>query len=139
MVKRPDRHDDGMYHIKGHRYPELIGSRTQVMNGNAYKTAGYLVKEDLMMNKHGRIVSRKKHNTAKKEKRLVKAGFLTKKGHFGFIKKGTRRRRHRSRKMRGGADGDMDDMDDMSMGMNNMDDESSSDEEEMETPICPRT
>ena len=114
-------------------FEQTTGTRAQVWHGTAKKTSGGLTKNALMMNKHGRIVSRKKHNTAKKEKRLVKAGFLTKKGHFGFIKKGTKRRRHRSRKMRGGADGDMDDMDDMSMGMNNMDDESSSDEEEMET------
>ena len=115
-------------------FEQTTGTRAQVWHGTAKKTSGGLTKTALMMNKHGRIVSRKKHNTAKKEKRLVKAGFLTKKGQFGFIKKGTRKhRRHRSRKMRGGADGDMDDMDDMSMGMNNMDDESSSDEEEMET------
>ena len=49
-----------------------------------------------MKNKHGRIVSRKKYSKAKKENRLVKAGFHTKKGHFGSIKKG-------SRKMRGGT------------------------------------
>jgi hypothetical protein len=108
-------------------FEQTTGTRAQVWHGTAKKTSGGLTKTALMMNKHGRIVSRKKHNTAKKEKRLVKAGFLTKKGQFGFIKKGTRRRRHRSRKMRGGADDDMDDMD-----MSNMDDESSSDEE-MET------
>ena len=108
-------------------FEQTTGTRAQVWHGTAKKTSGGLTKTALMMNKHGRIVSRKKHNTAKKEKRLVKAGFLTKKGHFGFIKKGTKRRRHRSRKMRGGADGDMDDMSNM-----NMDDESSSDEE-MET------
>jgi len=102
---------------------QTTGTRAQVWHGTAKKTSGGLTKTALMMNKHGRIVSRKKHNTAKKEKRLVKAGFLTKKGHFGFIKKGTKRRR--SRKMRGGADDDMDSMADM-------DDESSSDEE-MET------
>ena len=105
-------------------FEQTTGTRAQVWHGTAKKTSGGLTKSALMMNKHGRIVSRKKHNTAKKEKRLVKAGFLTKKGQFGFIKKGTRRRRHRSRKMRGGADDDMD--------MSNMDDESSSDEE-MET------
>jgi hypothetical protein len=106
-------------------FEQTTGTRAQVWHGTAKKTSGGLTKTALMMNKHGRIVSRKKHNTAKKEKRLVKAGFLTKKGQFGFIKKGTRR--HRSRKMRGGADGD----DDMDMDMD-MDDESSSDEE-MET------
>ena len=78
-----------------------IGTRAQVWHGTAKKTSGGLSKAALMMNKHGRIVSRKKHNTAKREKRLVKAGFLTKKGQFGCIKKG---RRGRSRKMRGGAE-----------------------------------
>jgi hypothetical protein len=50
-----------------------------------------------MKNKGGHIVSKSKHISAKKNNRLVKAGFLTKKGHFGFIKKGKK-----SRKMRGG-------------------------------------
>ena len=87
-------------------FEQTTGTRAQVWHGTAKKTSGGLTKSALMMNKHGRIVSRKKHNTAKKEKRLVKAGFLTKKGHFGFIKKGTRR--HRSRKMRGGDGEDID-------------------------------
>jgi hypothetical protein len=108
-------------------FEQTTGTRAQVWHGTAKKTSGGLTKSALMMNKHGRIVSRRKHNTAKKEKRLVKAGFLTKKGHFGFIKKGSRRHRHRSRKMRGGADDDMDGMDGMD-SMGNMDDESSSDE-----------
>ena len=98
-------------------FEQTTGTRAQVWHGTAKKTSGGLTKTALMMNKHGRIVSRKKHNTAKKEKRLVKAGFLTKKGHFGFIKKGTRRHRSRKgRKMRGG----------------DMDEDSDSDEE-MET------
>jgi len=81
-----------------------IGTRAQVWHGTAKKTSGGLTKSALMMNKHGRIVSRKKHETAKREKRLVKAGFLTKKGHFGFIKKGTKGHKGRkgSRKMKGG-------------------------------------
>jgi hypothetical protein len=88
-------------------FEQTTGTRAQVWHGTAKKTSGGLTKSALMMNKHGRIVSRKKHNTAKREKRLVKAGFLTKKGQFGFIKNGTargRHRRHRSRKMRGGDD-----------------------------------
>ena len=87
-------------------FEQTTGTRAQVWHGTAKKTSGGLTKSALMMNKHGRIVSRKKHNTAKKEKRLVKAGFFTKKGHFGFIKKGSKR--HRSRKMRGGDGDDMD-------------------------------
>lgn len=69
-------------------HEQTIGSRAQVWHGTAKKTSGGLTKTHLMMNKHGRIVSRKMHNTAKKENRLVKAGFLTKKGHFGFITNG---------------------------------------------------
>lgn len=69
-------------------YDRLIGTRAQVMHGTAYKTSGGLTKKDLIMNKHGRIVSKTKHNTAKRENRLVKAGYTTKKGHFGFVKKG---------------------------------------------------
>jgi hypothetical protein len=91
------------YLIMSHE--QTIGSRAQVWHGTAKKTSGGLTKSALMMNKHGRIVSKRKHMTAKKEKRLVKAGFLTKKGHFGFVKHGhssRRRGRKASRKMRGG-------------------------------------
>jgi hypothetical protein len=84
-------------------FEQTIGTRAQVWHGTAKKTNGGLTKSHLLMNKHGRIVSKKKHHSAKKEKRLVKAGFLTKKGHFGFIKKG-------SKKQRGGTG--------MSTGMN---------------------
>ena len=43
------------------------GSRRQVFNGTADKTPGGLTKEDLIKNKHGRIVSAKKHNTMRKK------------------------------------------------------------------------
>lgn len=66
-MKRPVRHEDGHYHLDGKKFKELFGSRQQVHNGTAYKTPGGLVKKDLMMNKWGRIVSAKKHATAKKE------------------------------------------------------------------------
>ena len=81
---------------------KTFGSRAEVFHGNAKKTSGGLTKSALMMNKHGRIVSKRKHNSAKKEKRLVKAGFLTKKGHFGFITKGHKRHKG-SKKMKGGV------------------------------------
>lgn len=90
---------DGKYHVHGKTYEMLIGSRAQVGHGTAYKTPGGLVKSDLFKNKHDRYVSLKKHNTAKKEKRLEKAGFFTRKGHFGAVKKeGTKKRRHSKRK-----------------------------------------
>ena len=64
------------------------GSRAQVMHGTADKTPGGLTKGDLKYNKAGRIVSRKKSMKAKKENRLVKLGFKTRKGKFGLVKKG---------------------------------------------------
>ena len=80
------------------------GSRAQVMNENADETSGGLRKKDLMYNKNGRIVSRKASQRAKRENRLVKAGFVTQKGKFGTIKvepksspKAGRRSRSRSR------------------------------------------
>jgi hypothetical protein len=94
MVKKHMKSADGKYHIHGHKYELLEGSRAQVWHGTAHQTPGGLSKSDLLMNKHGRIVSKKKHATAKKEKRLVKAGFLTKKGSFGYVKK-AHTRKHR--------------------------------------------
>jgi hypothetical protein len=92
---------DGKYVVSGHKYEMLIGSRAQVWHGTACKTSGGLMKKDLMQNKAGRIVSSEKHATAKKEMRLVKAGYGSKKGKFGFVKLG--KGKGKSRKMRGGS------------------------------------
>lgn len=98
-MKRPSRSEDGSYHIDGKKYKELFGSRQQVWNGTAYKTAGELTKKALMMNKWGRIVSSKKHKTAKKEKRLQKYGYFAEKGKFGYVKKnGTKKARKSMKK-----------------------------------------
>ena len=102
-MKRPERQADGFYHINGKKYPQLFGSRQQVWNGTAYKTEGLLIRSDLMMNKWRRIVSKSKHITAKKEKRLEKSGYFAKKGKFGYVKKtprATARRRTARRTMR---------------------------------------
>ena len=98
------RTSTGKYSVSGKTFDVLIGTRAQVWHGTAYKTTGGLCKHDLMQNKAGRIVSKAKHMSAKKDKRLVKAGFLTKKGQFGFIKNGKSMKKGRkgSRKMRGG-------------------------------------
>tara|TARA_Y100000992_G_scaffold226209_1_gene157818 strand:+ start:284 stop:583 length:300 start_codon:yes stop_codon:yes gene_type:complete len=68
-------------------FKKTFGSRAEVFHGNAKKTTGGLMKKDLMKNKHGEIVSKKKHLTAKKEKRLEKHGYFAKKGSFGYVKK----------------------------------------------------
>ncbi len=78
---------DGKYHIHGKTFKLLKGKRAQVWHGTAYKTEGGLTKHQLHKNKHGRIVSMKKHKTAKKEKRLEKAGYKPKKGTFVVMRK----------------------------------------------------
>tara|TARA_B100000902_G_scaffold390919_1_gene440699 strand:- start:780 stop:1097 length:318 start_codon:yes stop_codon:yes gene_type:complete len=103
MVKRHDKGKDGRYHIDGTSYAELEGSRAKVMHGTAYKTSGGLKKSQLKKNKSGKIVSIKKSKTAKKEKRLEKAGYTAKKGKFGAVKidgKTKRRKGKKSRKSR---------------------------------------
>ena len=92
--------------VKGHNYEQVIGSRSQVWHSTAHHTTGGLTKSQLMMNKTGRIVSRKKHSSAKRENRLVKAGYLTKKGHFGFIKSTSSSKKYKnSRKHHRGGSG----------------------------------
>lgn len=97
-MKKPTRQSDGLYHISGKTYKTLVGSRAQVYNKTVYKTEGGLTHDDLIMNKWGRIVSLKKHNTAKKEKRLEKAGYFAKKGKFGFVKKNATRKNRKTKK-----------------------------------------
>ena len=106
--------ESGKYKIAGKTFELWIGTRAQVWHGTAYKTSGGLCKADLMQNHAGRIVSKAKHATAKKEMRLVKHGYGTQKGKFGFVKltghhgrsrsrRHGRSRRTRGRKMRGGS------------------------------------
>lgn len=90
MTKRAHKGKDGKYHVNGKSYKQLVGKRAQVWHGTAYKTCygkDCLTRKDIMMNKHGRLVSRKKHKTAKREKRLQKHGYFTRKGKFGWIRK----------------------------------------------------
>jgi hypothetical protein len=82
---------------------QTIGSKAQVWHGTAKKTSGGLTKSHLMQNKHGRIVSKRKHSIGKKSiKHLRKLGYIAKKGHFTLFKKG---HHTKSRKMRGGMNG----------------------------------
>ena len=69
--------------INNKTYSMTNGSRAQVLHGTAYKTSGGLRDSDLKMNKHGRIVSKRMSMSAKKNNRLVNAGWVTKKGEFG--------------------------------------------------------
>ena len=64
-----------------------VGSRAQVMHGNAKKTSGGLTKSQLKYNKQGKIVSKKASSAAKRNNNLVKSGWVTKKGVYGAFKK----------------------------------------------------
>jgi len=88
---------NGKYSISGTKFEQLTGSRAQVWHGTSYKTTGGLTKKKLMKNKAGRIVSKAKFATAKKENRLVKYGYGTQKGKFGFVSL------KKSRKHKGGS------------------------------------
>ena len=86
-----------------HDHKHTVGSRAEVFHGTAKHTSGGLEKKDLLKNKWGRIVSAKKHKTAKTEKRLQKAGFFAKKGEFGVVKRKTVRKRKTGKKTGGGS------------------------------------
>ena len=100
-MTRFTRSANGKYVVQGKSYEMLIGTRAQVWHGTAYKTSGGLTKNDLLQNKNGRIVSRAKHSTAKKENRLVKAGFGTKKGVFGYVQLNKKTKSKRSKQSGG--------------------------------------
>ena len=78
----------------------LVNQYSPITDSVNIETLSVLKKSNLLKNKHDRIVSAKKHATAKKEKRLVKAGYLTKKGKFGAVKSGKTSKRRSSRKRR---------------------------------------
>ena len=90
---------------KKHGCKKLYGSRLEVWNGTAYKTTGKLTKKGIFRNKNGRLVSRNKHFTALKEKRLLKHGYGFQKGKFGYVKLSSHvSRKSRKRKsMKGGV------------------------------------
>jgi hypothetical protein len=70
------------------------GSKAQVFHGTAKKTSGGLTKSDLVQNKHGRIVSRRKQAAGRKAlKYLTRRGYKAKKGVFRLFNKYRRRAR----------------------------------------------
>jgi hypothetical protein len=99
-MTRYTKDENGFYHIHGHKYEMLVGSRAQVMHGTAYKTTGGLTKDKLVRNKSGRFVSKKKSTESKKHNRLLEHGYGSQKGKFGFVKLGAKTRKNRSRKHR---------------------------------------
>lgn len=66
LSKRIDKNADGKYYVDNRAYDKLIGTREEVWDGTAYKTAGGLLKHEFTFNKSGKLVSIKKsiHETA---------------------------------------------------------------------------
>ena len=72
----------------GARSVPAVGTKAQVFHGTAKHTSGGLTRKDLMKNKKGRIVSRRKNAAGKKAlARLRKAGYKAKKGTFKLFRK----------------------------------------------------
>ena len=70
----------------------------KVWHGTKKKTSGGLMKKDLMKNKRGRIVSKRRHNLAKRRKTLMKLGYKTKKGVFKKFTKKTKKKGGKKKK-----------------------------------------
>ena len=65
---------DKLYGIDEVKYEKIRGSREDVWNGKAYKTSGGLIKEDLLMHKSGKIISKRKCILETNYNRFVKCG-----------------------------------------------------------------
>jgi len=102
MTKRISKSADGLYHKNGKTYAAWKGSRAMVWHGTAYQTYGGLTKDKLHFNnKTGRIVSKKKHVTAKREKKLAKLGYKPVTGKpFTKMRRGSHHARTRTRRRR---------------------------------------
>jgi hypothetical protein len=81
--KNITKNKDGNYHIQDKIYDKLTGTRYEVYQEIAFKTTGELTKDDLIINKNGKIVSKRKCiqetlanrfeevNLAKKKKNII--------------------------------------------------------------------
>ena len=108
MVNRNwKRTADGGVMVKGKKYAMLVGSRAQVWHGTAYKTnpgKKALTRKHLMQKKDGKIVSRKKSQTAKRQKHLGKYIDLARRNKgkkFQKMKKGMVKTMKKRRRKRG--------------------------------------
>ena len=65
---------------------KIIGSRAEVFHEKALKTTGGLEKKDLVKNKHGYIVSKRKRDLSRKLKTnpLMAQGYLAKRNSKKF-------------------------------------------------------
>ena len=75
-LKKNIKNKQGVYHINGVDYKILEGTRQEVWDGIAYQTAGVLHKRDLIINKSGKIVSKKKYIQETINNKFLKSGII---------------------------------------------------------------
>ena len=73
-LKKTMKNSSGTYDVAGKQYELLLGTRQEVWDGKAYKTSGGLLKTELILNKHGAIVSKRKSISETQLNRLVTCG-----------------------------------------------------------------
>lgn len=71
VMKRISKNSDGFYYIDRIKYKKCFGTRDEVWCGDAFKTTGGLKKTDLILNKSGNIVSKKKFISEKTTNRFI--------------------------------------------------------------------
>jgi phage anti-repressor protein len=60
-VRKYKKHKDGYYYIYEIKYEKLTGTRDEVWQNIAYRTTGGLIKDELLENHNGKIISKNKH------------------------------------------------------------------------------
>jgi hypothetical protein len=75
-LKKITRNKNGTYDLFGKNYELLEGTRQQVWEGKAYRTTGGLLKQNLMINKYGKLVSKRKCIYETLNNRLVTCGLI---------------------------------------------------------------
>lgn len=73
VMKRISKNSDGFYYIDRIKYKKCFGTRDEVWCGDAFKTTGGLKKTDLILNKSGNIVSKRKFISEKTTNRFIMA------------------------------------------------------------------
>jgi hypothetical protein len=77
-MKRIFKSSDGFYHIGNCKFKKCFGTRQEVWNGDAYKTTGELTKSAFIINKDGKIISKKKFIQEKEFNRFETVNLLKK-------------------------------------------------------------
>ena len=70
-IRQFQKQKDNFYYINDNKYEKLIGTRQEVWDSIAYKTAGELTKQDFLINKKGEVVSKIKSQQSENDLRGI--------------------------------------------------------------------